>query len=641
MSVCICAANMSQVNNEKMRRLSVQQFIITQFLILLAAANPTTDVAITEISIVDTIGFDLDQYCWADSEFCNIIGNFTRTTINLSFPVNIECPSTIEGEPTERRSADQYLFKRFQGIEVISLNGCGVNRQNSLLGLQFIPDPLSVKHLTLEMFKVNGALEAVTFSPFKRLRTLIITNSRIDRIDEMSFNGLTALTELILLENSIEAIDVAAFKVLARSLESLTMHESSLRLVTLSPLPNLLKLDVSVKELEWKALHAANEVASLSVTNIERIKFNFTTDEKQSFLNLTKLNVNHCHLTEMPIDYFPQMLHANLSHNQLKNISLIGMQATQLQVLDISYNAFRVIDGWLLIHLRYLEHFVATNNRIAAINPKAFQRNFYLKSVDIRFNQLKSLGLDMAILKVATELTFRIDDNPWNCAWVNKIYGDNPHIFSMKFVYAKRMERTNMRGLECVSYDDSHLFHSHLHDDDEQYHLTGERRRPQPMAPVEIMRRNPKHTAMLTIIILVVGVSSLLISLYLFLKFRPLTSTLQPFYHTLPEPPQRQKECLDRRADIIRARILPPTDYESPLSNRLAYFEIDGVELGLGLKDILRPMHSQFDDDQFDDIEFKDLYEEIPDKTNGSNDERMPDKVSDTMSIGNGDTQIN
>lgn len=641
MSVCICAANMSQVNNEKMRRLSVQQFIITQFLILLAAANPTTDVAITEISIVDTIGFDLDQYCWADSEFCNIIGNFTRTTINLSFPVNIECPSTIEGEPIERRSADQYLFKRFQGIEVISLNGCGVNRQNSLLGLQFIPDPLSVKHLTLEMFKVNGALEAVTFSPFKRLRTLIITNSRIDRIDEMSFNGLTALTELILLENSIEAIDVAAFKVLARSLESLTMHESSLRLVTLSPLPNLLKLDVSVKELEWKALHAANEVASLSVTNIERIKFNFTTDEKQSFLNLTNLNVNHCHLTEMPIDYFPQMLHANLSHNQLKNISLIGMQATQLQVLDISYNAFRVIDGWLLIHLRYLEHFVATNNRIAAINPKAFQRNFYLKSVDIRFNQLKSLGLDMAILKVATELTFRIDDNPWNCAWVNKIYGDNPHIFSMKFVYAKRMERTNMRGLECVSYDDSHLFHSHLHDDDEQYHLTGERRRPQPMAPVEIMRRNPKHTAMLTIIILVVGVSSLLISLYLFLKFRPLTSTLQPFYHTLPEPPQRQKECLDRRADIIRARILPPTDYESPLSNRLAYFEIDGVELGLGLKDILRPMHSQFDDDQFDDIEFKDLYEEIPDKTNGSNDERMPDKVSDTMSIGNGDTQIN
>lgn len=640
MSVCICAANMSQINNKKLERLSVQQIIITQFLILWVAANPATDVAVTEIDIVDTTGFDLNQYCWADTEFCNIIGNFTRTTINLSFPVNIECPSTTELDPTPRRSSDQYLFQRFQGIEVISLNGCGVNRQNSLLGLQFIPDPSSVKHLTLEMFKVNGALNAATFSPFKRLLTLVLTNNRVDRIDKNSFNGLTALTELILLKNSIEEIDVAAFEMLAKSLESLTVHESSLRLVKLSALPNLLKMDVSVKELEWIAVHAAIEVASLSITNIERIEFNVTSDEKQSFLNLTKLNVNFCHLIEMPIDYFPQMLHANLSHNQLKNISLIGMQATQLQVLDISYNAFRVIDGWLLIHLRYLEHFIATNNRIAAINPKAFQRNFYLKSVDIRFNQLKSLGLDMAILKVATELTFRIDDNPWNCAWVNKISGDNPHIFSLKFVYAKRMERTNMRGLECVSYDDSHLFHSHLHDDDDQYHLTGERRRPQPMAPVEIMRRNPKHTAMLTICILVVGVSSLLISLYLFLKFRPLTSTLEPFYHTLPEPAQRQKECQDRRADIIRARILPPTDYESPLSNRLAYFEIDGVELGLGLKDILRPMQS-VDDDQFDDIEFKDLYEEIPDKANGSNDERMADKVSDTVSIGNGDTQIN
>lgn len=598
--------------------------MITEFFILYGTANP-----------------NLSEYCWDDIDSCNIIGNFTRITINLSFPINIECPliasTMINGTSVEsinRRSSDKYFFQRFRGIEVISLNGCGVSAShpNSLFGLQFIPDPASVHHLTLEMFKVNGALNAIAFIPFKRLRTLILINNRIERIDKMSFNGLSALTELILVENSIETINMMAFEMLKRPLESLTVHESSLKLMELSPMPNLLKIDISVMELRWKTIHAVNEVASLSVTNVRHIEFNATTDEKQSFLNLTKLNVNFCHLTEMPIDYFPQMLYANFSHNQLKNISLIAMQAIQLQVLDISYNVFRVIDGWLLIHLRYLEHFIATNNRIAVIDMKAFQSNSHLKSVDIRFNQLKSLALDMAILKVATELIFRIDDNPWNCAWANKVYGDDPHIFSMKFVYAKKMNRKNMRGLECVVYDDtSHLFHSHLHDD--QYHLTGS----QPIPPVEILRRNPKHTAMLTICILVIGVASLSISLYLFLKFRPLTSTLEPFYRTLPEP-MRQKECLDRRADVIRTRILPPTDYESPLSNRLARFEIDGVELELGLKDILRPMQNA-DDDQFDDIEFKDLYEEIPDKTNGSDDEKIPTKVSDTLPNENSDTQ--
>lgn len=645
---------------------TVQRFIIitfaaiTEFLILIATADAATDVAITEIDIDDATDasetVNLNRYCWndIDASNCNIIGNFTRTAIGLSFPVNIECQLassvTVNSEPSGRRFADQYLFQRFQGIEVISLNGCGVSaaHQNSLLGLQFIPDPASVRHLTLQMFKVNGALDATAFIPFKRLRSLILTNNRIERINKLSFQGLSALTELSLQENGIETIDPTAFEALAPSLDSLTVHENSLRLTELSPLPNLRKMKISVKELRWKALHVANQVASLSVVNVERVEFNVTSDKKQSFFNLTTLNVNFCHLSEMPVDYFPQMLYANFSHNyNLKNISLTAMQATQVQVLDISYNAFRVIDGWLLINLRYLEHFIATNNRIAAINPKAFQRNFYLKSVDIRFNQLKSLGLDLAILKVATELTFRIDDNPWNCAWVNKVSGDDPHIFSMKFRYEKRMERRNIRGLECMTYDDGHLFHSHLHDEDDQYHLTGERRRPQPIAPVEILRRNTKHTAMLTICILIVGVSGLLVSLYLFIRFRPLTSTLQPFYQTLPEQRKpsldtQKIQCLDQRADIIRTRVLPPTDYESPLSNRLARFEIDGVELGLGLglKDILRPMQS-VDDDQFDDIEFKDLYEEIPDKSRGSNDERMPDKVSDIMPNENSDTQIN
>lgn len=619
------------------QRVIAAAIVITEFLILCDVAMASTDVAIVAsndvvIAATKNDSSHLSEYCWHNDETCNIIGNFTRTTINLSFPVNIECVQN------DSEAATRSFDYRFQGIDVILLNGCGVSRLhgNSLLGIQFIPDPHSVRHLTLEMFNVIGSLDATTFDSFPNLCTLLLMNNRIEHLVATSFNGLTELTELILLENSIEQINATAFEALTQSLKSLTLHEKSLKLFELSALPNLLRMDLSMKELRWTALHAANDVATLKISDVERIVFNATSDEKKAFLNLTELHVNYCRLADMPIDYFPQMLYANFSHNQLKNVSMIAMQATQVVTFDISYNAFRVIDVWLLSHLRYLEYFVATHNYIAAINPKAFQRNFYLKSVDLRFNQLKSLSLDLAILNVATELTFRIDNNPWNCGWLNKVYGDDPHIFSMKFVYAKRMDRTNIRGLECVAYDDTHLYHSHLHEEDDQYHLTGERRRPQPMAPVEIMRRNPKHTAVLTIFILIIGVSTLLVGLYFYIRCRPLTSTLRPFYHTLPEPLSQQKEGTERHADIIRGRILPPNDYESPLSNRLARFEIDGVELGLGLKDILRPMQS-VDVDQFDDIEFKDLYEEIPEKVCATNDESVTNKAADTMSTRSND----
>lgn len=582
--------------------------------------NETAEVIDENVADSTTILPNLDAYCWNDTDSCNIIGNFTRTTINLSFPVNIDCsrPSVnvIEDNKfavngTSKRFIDKHLYKRFHSIEVISLNGCGVSttdhnnfEPSNLLGIDYIPDPLSVKHLTLEMFKIESELKSDVFAQFKNLKTLIMRNNHIESINRTSFNGLLQLNELVLQENSIESIDRNAFTDYSKSLQLLTIYENRLNLLELKSLPNIMHIDVSVKQLRWTIFYEfVDSLDTLIVSNIAKFDFN-GTNANRTFNSLRKLQVVSSRLIMFPINRFPQLLCMNVSNNLLRNISLNEMEMINVKILDISQNEFRVINGTLLATLFNLEHFYAAHNQIQAINPKAFQKNFILKSIDIRFNRLKSLNLDLAIFRMSPNLKFMIDDNPWSCAWINKFYGDDPHVFALKFLYEKFTDRVNIKGLKCVFYGDNHLYHSHLHDDDDHYHLTGETRsRPPP--PVEILRRNPKHTAVLTICILVVGVSCLLIMLYFYIKCRTVTSTLEPFYHTLPEV-QRHKDNFDRRADIVRGRILPPTDYEAPLSN----LEFEGIELGL--KDILKPMHGS--DEHFVDIEFKDLYEEIPEK---------------------------
>lgn len=543
-------------------------------------------------SIIDVptdIQPDLDDYCWSEHlDSCNIIGNFTRTTIGLSFPVNIDCSNgqavtqivtefhQHDANELQRTHLDQFFHKRFQHIEIISLNGCGVNVPNrsteetkhrNLFGIEFIPDPLSVRHLTLEMFKVYGDLNSGAFVQFKNMKTILLTNNKINGLNENSLDGLTLVEELNLRENNIQIVHPATFKPCDDSLKRLVIHEHHLMLGPLETLKNIEYLYVSTKQLSWTALTiGVNSLNSAIVSKVPKISFNKTAAPR-IFKNLTNLDVTFCNLKDFPIDRYPRLLHFNVSHNALRNVSIKEMQMLGLQTLDISYNNFTSIDGELLSSLWDLEYFYARHNAIMSIFPKAFQKNYNLKQIDLRSNLLKRLTIDPALFVSARHAKLLIDGNPFNCAWVNEYYGYDPNIFTSKLVYRKEYSDINIKGLKCFYYTQDYRYHSHLYDLDDQYHNGLKMRRPNN--PVEILRRNPKHTAVVTIFILVIGVSCLLISLYFYVKYRTLTTTLHqhqhPIYEVLPDKSRKgYNEHLENRPDIIQDRILLSKQYDSP-----------------------------------------------------------------------------
>lgn len=538
------------------------------------------DHAYESMSISD-VHFDiqtpnLDDYCWFDQfETCNIIGNFTRTTIGLSFPVRIDCSQRPTNESNALQRAphiDQYLFERFQHIEVVSLNGCGINvaaneskgtAKNSF-GLEYIPDPLSVRHLTLEMFKLHGDINGQAFAQFKNTKTILLTNNKINGLNDSSFEGLNLLEELILQENSIQLIHASAFKPFDESLKRLVIQESHLKLGSLEPLNKIEQFIVSMQQINWTALTiGVKSLNSAVISKVLEVTFN-STEQPRTFNNLTNLEVTFCDLKEFPIDRYPRLLRFNVSHNALRNVSIKEMQMLSVQTLDISYNNFASIDGVLLSSLWDLEYFYAAHNAIIGLNPKAFQQNYNLKQIDLSSNRLKRLTIDPALFLSARHVKLIIDGNPFNCAWVNEYYGFDPHIFSSKLVYHKEYLDVNIKGLKCFYYGNDYRYHSHLFDADDQMHDGLKARRPNH--PVEILRRNPKHTALITIFILIVGVSCLLIGLYFYVKYRNLTSTLHhhPIYETLSEKRRKSiNDNLENRPDIIHDRISSPKWFET------------------------------------------------------------------------------
>lgn len=519
---------------------------------------------------------NLDDYCWFERlETCNIIGNFTRTTIGLSVPVRIDCSQQPTNESNELQRAthfDQYLVERFQHIEIVSLNGCGINvaaneskgTAINSFGLEYIPDPLSVRHLTLEMFKLNGDINGQAFTQFKNTKTILLTNNKIDELNESSFEGLNLLEELVLQENGIQLINALAFEPFDESLKRLIIRESQLKLGPLEPLNKIEQLIVSTQQMNWTALTiGVKSLNSAAITKVSEVTFD-SMEQPRTFNNLSNLEVTFCDLKDFPIDRYPRLIRFNVSHNALRNISIKEMQMLSLQTLDISYNNFTSIDAVLLSSLWDLEYFNAAHNVIIGLNPKAFQQNYNLKQIDLRSNRLKRLTIDSALFLSAKHVKLIIDGNPFNCAWVNEYYGFDPHIFSSKLIYHKEYLDVNIKGLKCFYYGNDYRYHSHLYDADDQMHNGLKARRPNH--PVEILRRNPKHTAMITIFILIIGVSFLLIGLYFYVKYRNLTSTLHqhPIYETLSEKRRKSiNDNLENRPDIIQDRIVSAKWFET------------------------------------------------------------------------------
>lgn len=590
------------------------------YIVLLCWCDCISSIIATDENLVNgtvlqqTHTDNLNQYCWNDGNMCSIIGNFTRQQISLSIAVNINCLNIQNNatDPMPKGLQPVGLLQRFHRIEIIHLNGCGVNdQQRNSFGIEHIPDQANVLQLTLEMFKIDRPLRNDTFAGLKQLKSLaLVNNLLLSGLNRTTLSHLVQLNELVIEKNQLTTLDAHAFDDFASTLTDLTIREDALILNSIAPLQQVKHAHLNVKQLNWSELFKS--LRGLETLTIEHTLFviNVSDNVLPNFEHLIEMHLVFNDLDDIPFNQYPNLQRLNISHNRMDKPSFEKNNLIVLKEIDVSYNNLTLVDEQLLATLLHLERFVAHHNRISVIKRKAFNRNLYMRHIDISHNELKVLNLDLAIFTVATQLQIYIDENPWSCVWVINFSANEPHIFNMKFVYTKTNDRINMRGLKCRFYANDEMIlqhHYHMVDDTQLHHNhSGAMPMLPTLPPGMSKKRNTKHSAAITIVILVVGVTTLSVLLYLHIKCRPNATSLQsPFYRTLPT-----NHCSSSdRADIVR-RILPPTDYESPLSLRMD--SGNGIN-GLG--------HDGDDDDDMkpdatifnNDIDSKALYEEIPD----------------------------
>lgn len=517
------------------------------FIILLVSALDSTIKQIVTNATTNTGTMNEPTLnCWNSNE-CVIRGKLTRNTI--TFPVNIDC------NISDRLSIVRDPFKRFSYIGNVTLTGCDVNRFDTF-GTEYIPDPLSVRVLSLEKFKTT-ATERIHFQELKHLEFLMLRNNSIERLLSDAFDDLTELRSLTLDSNNLQYIHSSLFEPLVY-LENLTVIEPKLNLKFLTFFQNLTNVVLSTKTLWW----SPKWPDTLRTLNIYKTKIVFDAETRNwfsfdDFYELKQLHLTYDNLTKFSRIVSSSLKVLNFSGNYFKNLETNELE--NLTVFDISDNLFREVGSELLTMMPSLRHFLAHNNEIQFIAEDAFTSNNALSIIDLTGNQLRTI--DCNVSHICPPVRIVLDDNLWSCAWITETVTLRPEFFD-KFLFQQNMDNTNVRGLKCIQYPINEM----------------------PPYDDNFYRRNPKDTAILTLIILAIGVTVLFFLLYLHIKCRRLNRA--PFYRAI-SPTSTFK--MSDRTDIIRKRILPATDYEAPLNV------------------------SRLSESDNSDNKLTDIYEEIPD----------------------------
>lgn len=479
----------------------------------------------------------IQELCWTDSE-CNVAGRFTRIddNRNLSFPVNIDCINDISAGELSLSSVP----KRFHEIDEISLNGCGVNRENTL-GIEYIPDAGAVKVLVIEMFRVD-VIKNVSFELCGQLIHLELRTNAISSITSDSFMGLKSLVELVLQNNHLQSLNDAGLTELS-SLQSLTINEPTLPINNSLIFPNnISRITIEAKSVKWP--NFPDSLNQLHIANTPTI-INRSDILCQNSSHLQSLAMTGCSLNDIPVMNCSTLKNFNISGNRLRSIA--ENMLINLVTFDISYNQITSIGVALLRSMPHLEVFAAQNNRIDTVSNDAFVSNFDLKVVNLSHNQLRQVYTNMPVQQ---NMQIVINENPWSCRWVLDIAQTHQYLFS-NFKFDKSLHRVNIRGLSCHFYEGDEI---------RNYKQLSTPQAPPADIDATSTKRNPRDTAILTLVILVLGVALLFILLFLHIKCR--RDSQQPFYRTLP-----YNQRLTERTDYVR-RILPPTDYEAPVASR-------------------------------------------------------------------------
>lgn len=234
-------------------------------------------------------------------------------------------------------------------------------------GLQFL------EHIDLSKNQLQ-AVEELDFARLPRLRQLILAQNSLEAISEMAFHNSSQLQYLDLSMNKLERLGERTFEGLAR-IELMNLDHNQL-----SELPDTLFERSRLQMLE-NIILSNNKFDTAPLKSLQR-----------QYFFVSFVDLSHNKIREIPSDdsIMVNIKKLDLSYNPLNEDSVNNILSEPKTVRELNL-AGTGITQITSLETPFLQSLNLSDNQLAGVDDKIFERATLLESLDLSSNKLKNL----------------------------------------------------------------------------------------------------------------------------------------------------------------------------------------------------------------------------------------------------------
>ncbi|XP_069675257.1 leucine-rich repeat-containing protein 15 [Periplaneta americana] len=257
----------------------------------------------------------------------------------------------------------------------------------------------------------------------RRVSSITIANSALEKIDVNAFHGLHNLNNLnlsgnrlLLLEPDMFANNTHLEKLsLSRNpLENMQANKTSPYSEYFLNIPSLLDLDLSNCNLSNLLPTMFKKLTTVEYINLASNQISDIPNETFApLLELSEVDLSDNNLRQLRTDMFEhntEILELNLRNNPLSNLAEVRIES--LQTMDLSLCKFTTVDEATFAGFPNVRNLNMSGNSITSVDGNAFKNMQKLQNLDLSSNKLTGpLPDDLFLYNIQIE-TLKLGNNP-------------------------------------------------------------------------------------------------------------------------------------------------------------------------------------------------------------------------------------